>query len=65
MKFFPSYTKWSILETYNHEGTWFCVFVRLNKNSGMKSFKVKRITRCYHYVNKAFTKEMIEELYNE
>lgn len=63
MKLFDDYTKWEVLETYNVEGTEFCVQVRMNKRTHFKEFKVNKICG-YGYYNK-ITPEQINNATKE
>lgn len=47
MKLFD-YTKWEILEIYVHHGIQWAIQVRMNKRTGLKKFKVTRITGTFH-----------------
>jgi hypothetical protein len=64
MKRFFDFTKWEILESYYHDYANYVVHVRMNKATGLKYFKVIRITNVSSCFNQGFDVDKINELTN-
>lgn len=61
IRMFWNPTKWEVLEAYSYGLTWYCVQVRMNRATGFKHFRVRRITGQFHNANISITKEMIDK----
>lgn len=49
MNILPQYSPWGVLRTYTHGGINYVVQCRMNKRTGLKKFKVSRMSGWMHF----------------